>query len=93
MSVFRKVATVRNGGVVETLNWDGREGFMLEASFATIGQRVETEKSADEARRDLTTWGELDRLDDDFEVTFADEEALDRIMEGCEWHELRTRTR
>lgn len=89
MDVFTKVASVRNGGVVETLSWDGREGFMLEASFAAMGQTTELEKTPEEARRDLATWGELDRLEDDFEVLFADEEALDKIMEGQEWHELR----
>lgn len=89
MDVFKKVAAVRNGGVVETLHWDGRQGYMLEASFAAMGQITEVEKTPEEARRDLATWGQLDRLEDDFEVLYADAEALDRIMEGQEWHELR----
>jgi hypothetical protein len=88
MDVFSRVAVVRNGGLVETLHWDGAEGFMLEANFAAMGQRVETEKTDLEARRDLRTWAELAQTEDDFEVEFADADALAAIMEGQEWHGL-----
>lgn len=89
MTTFKKVAQVRNGGVFETLHWDGREGFMLEGEFRAMGQRTEVEKTLSEASRDLVVWGELDQLDDDFEVLFVDEDAMDKIMEGIEWHPLK----
>jgi hypothetical protein len=87
MDVFRKVASVRSGGVTETLNWDGRDGFILEGSFPAIGHRVEVEKMPDEARRDLIAWGDLAK-GGRCEVLLADEGALTRIMRGLEWHPL-----
>lgn len=91
MDVFKKVAVVRNGGIVETLHWDGGEGFMLVGEFAALSQRTEAEKTRAEAQRDLKTWAELMGAEDDFEVVEADHEALDEIMEGQEWPTLRTR--
>lgn len=88
--IFTKVAEVRDGGVRETLHWDGRDGFMLEASFAAMGQRTEVEKTTEEAQRCLEEWGLMNLRDDDFEVLHADERQLDKIMEGLEWHPLST---
>ncbi len=88
MDVFRIVAIVRSGGITETLNWDGRDGFILEGSFPAMGHRVEVEKTPGEARRDLVVWGDL-KHGDGLEVILADQEALAQIMLGLEWHPLR----
>lgn len=89
--MFKLIAQVRRGGVREELHWDGARGFMLEARFDAMGQSSSSEKTPDEARRVLEQWGQLDQLDDDFEVLHADREALDEVMEGVEWHPLMTR--
>lgn len=87
--IFNKVAEVRNGGLVEELQWDGRDGFILIGTFAAMGQRTEVEKTRREACRDLLAWGELLQTEEEFEVVFADEEALGKIMEGWRWLGLR----
>ena len=88
MDVFRKVVSVQIGGITMTLNWDGRDGFILEGLVPAAGHRVEAEKTAEEARCDLTEWGEA-ACGGELKVLLADEGALAKLMEGLEWRPLR----
>lgn len=90
VDVFRRVATVRGESITQTLNWDGRSGFVLEVEFPAMGHRVEAEKTPEEARRDLVAWGDLARRGE-VEVLLADEAALARIMDGMDWQPLAAR--
>lgn len=88
--MFQRVATVRGVAITQTLNWDGRSGFVHEAEFPAMGQRVEAEKTPEEAQRDLIAWGDLASRGE-VEVLLADEAALAQIMDGIDWQPLATR--
>lgn len=94
MDVFKKIIEVHNGGVEETLQWDGAGGFMLQGNFVELGQSVETETTHAMAQRNFMTWAEMAATEEGFKVVSIDQEAVDKIMEGVTgWPGLQLSTR
>lgn len=88
---MKTVAAVRSDGFRETLRWDDAlDRFTVDRTFIAMGQTTTEDLTEEGARALLLRWGEADRLDDDFEVLEVDEYLQDLIMEGEEWHPLKT---
>jgi hypothetical protein len=87
---FRTIAVIRADGFREELSVSAEKPhkFKLLRVFISMGQSIEEELTTAGAKQLLARWGELNMLLDDFEVMSTEEQALDSLMEGQEWHPL-----
>lgn len=90
--IFTPVASVDDGDVLQELQWDGREGFMLRGTVKVMGMASEEEVEPSNARDMLKDWAFMVGLRR-MRCLEADAEALAAIMEGREWHGLQKSTR
>lgn len=88
---YKTVAAIKADGFKETLRWDEvSDAYTITRLYLAMGQAEDETLTEQQVTELLARWGQSNMLDDDFKVLEVDEYLTDLIMEGHEWHPLKT---